>query len=214
MNVYFISGMGANKKAFKFLDLSFCAPIFIDWITPIKNETLAAYAVRLRATIKEKSPVIVGISFGGMLATEMAKADPNIQVIIISSNKCAKEFPNYLRIWKHFPVYKWIPERLMKSGGSITRSIVGPKGQEQRTVFSEILLETDHQFNIWAIDAILGWKNNSVPTNVFHIHGSADALLPCRYVKANHIINGGSHFMIMDNANELSELLKQLISPK
>jgi hypothetical protein len=30
--VYFISGLGADKRAFSFLDLSFCEPVFINWI--------------------------------------------------------------------------------------------------------------------------------------------------------------------------------------
>src|SRR5919112_538737 len=139
MKVYFISGLGANRKAFNFLDLSFCEPVFIEWLKPEKKETLEHYAKRLRSTIKEEHPVIVGVSFGGMLATEMAKKDPLLKGIIISSNKSAAEFPGYLRIWRHFPAYKWVPEKLVKLGGQLTRPFVGPKGKEQKKIFSEIL---------------------------------------------------------------------------
>lgn len=211
MKVYFISGLGANKKAFNFLDLSFCEPVFIEWLPPQPRESLEHYALRLRESLKEEHPIIVGVSFGGMLATEMAKQDPLLKAILISSNKCAPEFPGYLRIWRHFPVYKWVPDRLVKIGGRFSRPVLGPKGKDQKKIFTEILNETNPTFNSWAIDAILGWKNTTVPKNVIHIHGTSDTLLPYRYVKADHVINGGTHFMIMDNGKELSALLKKII---
>jgi pimeloyl-ACP methyl ester carboxylesterase len=71
--VYFISGLCADKRAFSFLNLSFCEPVFINWIQPLKNESLSAYALRLKEQIRDDNPIIVGVSFGGMLATEMAK---------------------------------------------------------------------------------------------------------------------------------------------
>ena len=211
MKVYFISGLGANKKAFNFLNLSFCEPVFIEWVKPQPRETLEHYAERLRSAIKEEHPIIVGVSFGGMLATEMAKKDPLLKAIIISSNKWAGEFPGYLRMWRHFPVYKWVPEKLVKLGGQITRPFVGPKGKEQKKIFSEILNETNSNFNSWAIDAILSWNNTTIPNNVIHIHGTADTLLPFSYVKADYVITKGTHFMIMDRGVELSELLKKII---
>ena len=67
--------------------------IFINWIAPLKKESLESYALRLRNYIPEPRPLIIGISFGGMLVTEMAKADSNIKGIIISSNKTSSEFP-------------------------------------------------------------------------------------------------------------------------
>jgi len=103
--VYFISGLGADKRVFSFLDLSFCVPVFIEWITPLKKESLESYALRLSKNIPEINPTIVGISFGGMLATEIAKANPDIKAIIISSNKTSAELPNLFRIGKYLPVY-------------------------------------------------------------------------------------------------------------
>ena len=71
MQVYFISGLGADKTVFQLLDLSYCEPVFIDWIKPAKKEPLKAYALRLKAEKNmPDNAVIVGLSFGGMLATE------------------------------------------------------------------------------------------------------------------------------------------------
>ena len=214
MTVYFIAGLGANKRAFDYLDLSWCTSVFIDWITPLPRETLVEYALRLRQVITEANPVIVGVSFGGMLATEMAKADGSITAIIISSNKTHKEFPAYLRMWRHLPVYKLLNPKLVKSTGALSCRIMGPQGIKQKETFRKILAETDPKFTVWAIDAILHWHNETIPPNVTHIHGSSDRLLPAKLVKAHHIINKGRHIMIMDKADEISSLLKKILQPK
>jgi pimeloyl-ACP methyl ester carboxylesterase len=210
--VYFISGLGANRRAFDFLDLSFCEPVFIEWIKPLANETLESYAMRLEEGIKDSNPIVVGLSFGGMLAAEMAKRDSSLKAILISSSKTAAEFPNYLRVGKYLPVYRWLPPKIVKAAGRLTNNIVGPKGKEEKKVFLQILNDTDHTFTNWAMDAILRWKNTEVPKNVIHIHGNADRLLPYRLVKCNHTIKGGTHLMIFDRAKEISVLLKQLIA--
>jgi pimeloyl-ACP methyl ester carboxylesterase len=209
--VYFISGIGADKRIFSFLDLSFCEPIFIDWITPLKKESLESYALRLRDKIPESDPIVVGISFGGMLAAEMAKADQNIRTIIIASNKTSGEFPGYLRASKYFPVYKWIPGKIIKVSAFSFRWIMGKRRKEQKKVLDEILRDTDMHFVKWAIDSILNWKNEEVPKNIIHIHGTADKLLPYRRVKADYTIEGGTHVMPLERHEEISALLKKLI---
>lgn len=209
--VYFISGIGADKRVFSFLDLSFCEPIFIDWIAPIKKESLESYALRLRNKIPESHPIIVGISFGGMLTVEMAKADQNIQPIIIASNKTAREFPGYLRASKYFPVYKWIPGKIIKASAFSFRWIMGSEGKEQKKVLREIMRDTDMRFVKWAIDSILNWKNEEVPKNIIHIHGTSDKLLPYSRIKADYTIKGGTHVMPLEKHEEISALLKKLI---
>lgn len=209
--VYFISGLGADKRVFSYLDLSFCEPVFIDWIQPEVNETLKAYALRLRKEIPEKNPVIVGISFGGMLVTEMNKADKNMKGIIVSSNKISAEFPRYLRITKYFPVYKWTPVFISKKVMLTTAWLSGRKDKTQKKIMRQIIMDSDINFVRWAIHAILQWKNKEIPTGLIHIHGTADKLLPYRLVKPDYTIKQGSHVMTMDKHAEISDLLKKLI---
>ncbi|MBN8688371.1 MAG: alpha/beta hydrolase [Chitinophagales bacterium] len=209
--VYFISGLGADKRIFSFLDLSFCEPVFIDWISPLKNESLEKYALRLRQQIPDESPWIVGISFGGMLAVEMAKSDPAIHAIILSSNKTRKEFPAYLRAGLYLPLYKWSPARLSKQFTLCTSSLLGGTNDAEKKLLHQIIRDSDMRFVRWAISAILHWKNKIIPGNIIHVHGTADKLLPCRYVKADFVVEGGSHVMTLDKHGEISRLLQQLI---
>lgn len=210
-NVYFIPGLGADKKAYSFLDLSFCNPIFIDWVEPLPNEGLQNYAMRLLTQIKEQNATIVGLSFGGMLATEMAKHNPYLKVIIVSSNKVCTEFPKFLKIGKYVPVYKWVPNKAIKKFGLLFSKILGSKGSKQKAVQQQIIKDTDPQFTKWAISAIMHWQNTTLPNNLVHIHGTADKLLPYYLVQADYTIEGGEHLMVMDKAEEVSDILKQLI---
>jgi pimeloyl-ACP methyl ester carboxylesterase len=208
--VYFLSGLGADKRAFSFLDLSFCEPVFIEWIKPLEKESLKSYALRLRQQIPDEHPTVVGVSFGGMLATEMAKEDNLMTVIIIASNKSSAEFPAYLRVGKYLPVYKWLPEKLIKNK-TVLSWVLGVEKGEQRKLIEAIVADTNPRFLKWAIDAILHWKETSIPGNVKHIHGTADKLLPYRLTKADHTIEGGTHIMTLYKHKEISDLLSKLI---
>ena len=71
--IYLISGLGADERAFQHLDLRAYDVIYIAWIEALKKETLAHYAGRLLAQVSTKKPILIGLSFGGMIAIEMAK---------------------------------------------------------------------------------------------------------------------------------------------
>jgi hypothetical protein len=147
-----------------------------------------------------------------MLATEIAKIHPRTNVIIIASSKTYLEIPGYLRFWRHFPIYKFHSKKIKTSVGSFVLSILGAKGDEQKKLQLQIMKDSDTAFTRWAMNAIVNWRNNTVPPNVVHIHGTADKLLPYRYVKADYAIKNGEHVMVMDRAEEISQLLKQLIT--
>src|SRR5882762_5671553 len=103
MKVYFLSGLGADKTVFQFLHLKYCEPIFISWIKPLQNETLPCYALRLKDHYKiSNDATICGLSFGGMIATEIAKGFSTSKVILISSAKTKHELPPFYRLGKYF----------------------------------------------------------------------------------------------------------------
>jgi hypothetical protein len=146
-----------------------------------------------------------------MLATEIAKADSTAKVIIISSNKTKREFPKIFLTGKYLPIYKWLPSAVLKKGTIMRSLFFNPKGEKQKKIFLQILKDTDTDFTKWAVCSILHWQNEVIPSNVTHIHGTSDKLLPYRLVKADYTIKNGTHLMIMNQSEEISELLKNLI---
>ena len=86
-HLYFVSGMAANSKIFE--RMSFPSDKFethyLDWILPLsKKESLENYAARLCEKIIHPHPILIGVSFGGVVVQEMSKIIPTEKTILIS----------------------------------------------------------------------------------------------------------------------------------
>ncbi len=210
--IYCIPGLGADENVFGFLDLSFVKPVFIKWTTPLRNETLEAYALRLRDEfIPEDDPVIFGLSLGGMIAVEMAKSLPLAKVIIISSAKTKKEIPFRWKIFQHIPLYKILPLWAIKGSLPVQFYFIGAQSNAGKAYVKEMLEKVEKDFYRWAVAAILTWQNRTIPLNVKHIHGTHDRMLPFKGVSPHISIAKGGHLMIIEKAEEVSDLLKRII---
>lgn len=188
-------------------------PVFIKWIDPEQNETLQHYALRLKQEyIHDESPVILGLSLGGMIATEISKAIQSAKTIIISSAKTKNEIPFYLKTFRYIPLYKTLPDWSIRKHSSMREFFLGSKQEKTIRYVKHVAANASTDFYRWAIGAILNWENETVPSNIIHMHGSSDKLLPYRFVKADIKINNGGHLMIIENANEVSELIKHIIA--
>ncbi|HEY1872609.1 MAG TPA: alpha/beta hydrolase [Chitinophagaceae bacterium] len=211
--VYCISGLGADEGVFQYLDLSFVKPVFIKWITPLQDETLSSYAMRLKQKfIHDEKPVIIGLSLGGMIAVEMAKSLPSAKTVIISSAKTVNEIPYYWKMFQYVPVYKILPQWSIKRSLGIQQYFLGAYSNVSKQYIIEALEKADAEFYRWAIGAILTWQNQIVPSNIIHIHGINDRILPYKFVKPNISINKGGHLMIMENADEISSLIRNIVA--
>lgn len=86
MTLYAISGLGADERVFQYLKLEH-ELIPIPWLTPENGEPIEWYAKRMAAKINtEEEFVILGVSFGGLVAVEMSKIlKPTITVLISST---------------------------------------------------------------------------------------------------------------------------------
>ncbi len=214
MKVYFISGLGADEKAFQALDLSAVEKIHLNWIPPLHKESIESYAKRMAERIEEENPIIIGLSFGGMMAIEIAKIISVQQVIIISSAKGKMELPPYFSICRYIPFHKILPIRAIGLNEKAMLYIFGTRNEEQKQNLINIINNTVEGFNNWAIDRIVKWKNTVVPKNLVHIHGDSDKLLPLGYVKSDYVISNGGHFMIVNQAKDISTIIQNILFKK
>jgi pimeloyl-ACP methyl ester carboxylesterase len=213
MNIYFIPGLGADKKIFKGIKVSEgCKAFYIEWIKPLKNETLESYSYRLAEQINTTQPfIIVGLSFGGMLAAEIIKRFPAGRMIILSSVASSGHLPFYYRIAGKMRMHKLIPVSLMKSAALMKRLFTAETA-EQKAYLKMAIREVDTSFIRWALDAIIKWKGSAVDSSYLHIHGSKDAILPIRFTRPTHIVKGGGHLMILTRNNEISEIINDYVN--
>ncbi|MGM9479269.1 alpha/beta hydrolase [Pedobacter sp. GSP4] len=214
MNAYFISGLGADRRIFSKLKLDEKINIIhLDWIEPNKNESLPNYAQRLSNNIDQANPfVLVGVSFGGMIAVEMAKILKPAATIIISSTLLSEHLPSLYRFAGRLRILKFIPAKLLKSSNTLTQNYYfGTKSSSEKTLLSKIIKDTDPYFLKWAIGSILNWRNTVRPENTYHIHGTNDKILYSRIAQPDFVIQNGSHFMVYQNAKEISEIIDRVI---
>jgi pimeloyl-ACP methyl ester carboxylesterase len=207
--IYFISGLGADRRAFR--ELKFPRQfelVHLDWIPPLQNESLAGYADRLTKKIDTSEPFyLVGLSFGGMLATEIAKKLNPIHTFLISSIPVFKDLPWYYRTAGALSLEKLVPLSLFKKGNNIGLKFLGAKTDDEKALLKQLVLDSDPAFMKWALTAILNWRNVQRPKNITNIHGTADHILPHRYTNPDVLIPGGGHFMVYADAEEMMKII-------
>ena len=215
MTTYFLSGLGADRRIFSKLQLpEHLNIVHIDWIPNLQNESIESYAQRLSAAIDTSEPFqLVGLSFGGIVATEISKIISPKQIIIISSLSTNKQLPWYFNFSAQFLLNPLIPTSLLKSSNPMSHWLFGAKSVEEKTLFGQFLNDSDGNFLRWAIEKISTWGNKTKAENLFHIHGSADKTFPIMFVQPDYVVEGGEHLMVYDKHEEISKVLaKKLLS--
>lgn len=208
MNVYAISGLGADQRVFSELELD--EPLHhIHWISPKSiDEPIASYALRLCDQIEVNQPfILVGVSFGGLIATEINKIYPAKQLILISSTDTQVGIKPLFRLFKHF--VPLLPQRLLVPPLFLIYYVFGTK---RKALLRSIVKASDLFFNKWAICQLVAWDSLENPTNCVKINGDADKLIAPQQDERTIIVQGGGHFMIMDQSEEVSELVNNLLS--
>lgn len=209
--LFIFSGLGADERAFQLLDISDFKTVFIKWEIPGKDESIERYVSRLIAQITDEEPTLIGLSFGGMIAIEVAKQIKAAQVILISSAKTKYEIPYYFRFAGRFHMHRLLPAALLKRSNYMSNWLFGAKSASAKQLLKQILRDTDSDFLLWAIDQVARWKNAAFVQNVVHIHGTADRILPGYFVNCEERIKHGGHLMVLEQAAEVSALLRKYL---
>jgi pimeloyl-ACP methyl ester carboxylesterase len=209
--IYIFSGLGADERVFQKLDFSDFKTTFVKWIIPQDKETIENYSTRLLAQITTKKPILIGLSFGGIIAVEVSKQIETEKVILIASAKTKNEIPFYYRFAGQFGLHKLLPIRLLKSLNFVTNWFFGTTSIFEKQLLRQILIDTNPIFLKWAIDKVARWTNQTQTPNILHIHGTSDRILPLKFVNCNLIIQNGGHLMTLNKSDELNNILRQQI---
>lgn len=212
MKVYFISGLGADCRIFRHIRLpEGFEPVNLDWIPPLKDETLRGYALRLAERIDTTEPfAMFGLSMGGMLSIEIAKQYHPAITILISSIPCSDHLPLLYRAAGKLKIHRIVPVSLLKSASLVKRFFTAEKNEDKQ-LMRQLIAETDPKFVYWALGAIVNWKCDVYNGPYIHIHGRTDMILPMRYTKPTHIIPTAGHVMILTKAAEINRILQETL---
>lgn len=211
--VYLVPGMAAGPEIFERIALpktEFEVTI-LEWLIPKKDEPLTAYAARLAETIHHPEPILIGVSFGGVVAQEMKTFLPNARVIIISSVKSKSELPKRFLYARKSKLYRMLPTGLVVNAKDLTRFAIGPRTKKRLDLYNKYLSVRDKRYLDWAIEAMVCWDRESTDPEVAHIHGERDAVFPIKNINNCEIIKGGTHAMILYKAHAVSQAILKVL---
>ncbi len=212
--VYMMPGMAAAPTIFEYISLppDTFEVIWLEWKMPEPGETLSHYAERMCEEIKHERPVLIGVSFGGILVQEMAKLMRIRKLIIISSVKCREELPYRMRLASKTYLHKLLPTQLVSNVETLTKYAFGEPVVKRLELYERYLAVRDKDYLDWSINQVVNWEQQEPLPGVIHIHGDRDPVFPAYRIKECIWVKGGTHIMIINRFRWFNEHLPRLIT--
>ena len=211
MKAYLIGGLAADGRVFRHIRLpERYETVFLDWIIPEPGESLRSYALRMAEQMDQREEyVIVGVSFGGILAREISRRYPARKTILIASVPHHGHLPKYYRWMHRAGMARLVPISLIKKAVMLNRYFTS-ETEEDRNIVRSMVRAADDRFIRWAILAALEWEAED-EVDCIHIHGSRDIVFPIRYTSPSHTIRSAGHLMVMENAADINRILEEIL---
>ena len=211
--IYLFPGQGSDARLFKHLEVP-CGydTVHITYPVPEKRESMSEYAGRFIAQIDTTSIyILVGVSLGGMICTELTETMHPLRTIIISSAKTTEELPNRYTFQQNFRLNRIIPKRLTKGGARLLQGIVEPDRKHDKETFKDMLKAKDPLYLKRTVDMIINWERSKYPEQIIHIHGDKDHTIPSKNIEYDYLLEGGSHMMMITRAGEINKIIGEIL---
>lgn len=213
IHAYLMPGMAASSSIFEYLTLP--AERFqlhvLDWVLPNKGDTLKQYAQKMCNEIVHENPVLIGVSFGGLLVQEMAKFVPVRKIIVISSIKMKSELPKRMLFARYTNIHKLLPTGLINNVELLAKYAFGETVTKRLVLYEKYLSVRDKSYIDWCIHQMVHWEQMEYPKNLVHIHGENDTVFPISNIKSCITVKNGTHTMIIHRAKWFNEHLPAII---
>lgn len=208
-------GMAASPRIFEYLSFPEAYEVvYLSWMPPQKNEPIAMYAKRMSDRITHERPILLGVSFGGILVQEIAKIRLVSLVIIVSSVKSNLEFPSSMRVAKKTGAHKLLPTQWIKNLESLALQVFGDAIKARVDSYQKYLSERDPDYLDWSIDTMVHWTQTDFDPNTVHIHGDADTVFPFKYLDTSnrfYQLPKATHAMILTHHKWFNTHLPNII---
>lgn len=211
--IYFISGLGADWRMFQFLKLPE-GQLYehVQWLEPLHlDEPIQAYVQRLKRQIEGPHPILIGLSFGGVVAIELAKIIEVKKVILISSLATHHALPKIYRLSGKLQLHRLTPFWLMKSIHPLAPFLFGAHTPFEKKVLKDVILNIDEKFLRWSLGQLFAWQQDKPLPDLIHLHGTKDLILPLYDTPGLIKVKGGEHLMVLHQADEISIILNKIL---
>lgn len=211
--VYMMPGMAAKPTIFDRIKLpeDQFKIYWLEWMIPEVDETLESYAKRMIAKIEHKNPVLLGVSFGGVLVQEMSRYMTVRKLIVVSSIKSRHELPKRMKIAKFIRAYKFVPTQLLSNLDVLKKYAFNAAISKRIDLYKTYLAVNDKQYLDWSIREMLLWHQEEAIKDAIYIHGDKDAVFTQSCGGNCIIVKGGTHIMIVTKYRWFNKHLPELI---
>lgn len=212
IHVYFVPGLAASSKIFEYISLpkEKFEIHYLEWIHPKSvNESIEEYAQRMCEHIKEENPVLIGVSFGGVMVQEMSKLINCSKVIIVSSIKSKQELPKRLRLAQVTKAYKLFPTNIVANIEKYEKYFFGKYLKKRAELYKTYLSVRQADYLQWAIYNVLHWQQDEPLKGITHIHGKQDEVFPIKHIQNAIEVEQGTHIMILNKAKTISNYIEK-----
>ncbi len=212
-HIYCVPGLAADISIFEYIKLpeSQYKLHVIPWKMPNKGEAIEVYAQRMCKDVVHENCVLLGVSFGGVMAQEMSKFLKIKKLIIVSSVKSNLELPLRMKLAKKTKAYKILPTALVSKIDDWEKLAFGDFAKKRAALYQKYLSLNDKIYLDWAIENMVCWKQETIIPEIVHIHGDKDVVFPIANIKNCIVISGGTHVMIINRARWFNKYLPSII---
>jgi hypothetical protein len=214
IHVYMMPGMAANPSIFEYIKLpeETYRVHWLEWMLPIKNESLKDYARRMCDKIEHPHPILLGVSFGGMLVQEMARFISCKKVFAVSSIKSYEELPAHLKFLRKTKTYNLLPTQLVSNIDLLAKYALGETVKKRVALYKKYLSMRDKEYLDWAIKELVLWDQKEPEASTIFIQGDKDLVFPHSCNGSTIVVKGGTHIMIINKYKWFNENLPKLMT--
>ena len=207
------SGMGGDGRLFRSIRLPEAEIVTPDHTEPAQGETLTQYASRIADGLNiQPADIVGGVSFGGMLAGEIARQRPVAGLILLGSCLRPGRLP-----WS----YRWV-ERLgrfipdlvlgVRSWRPLVRWRFAPLTREAETCLIEMAVSyPTAQIRAFG-RMVIGWTGvDNLACPVLSIHGDWDRIIPLKCAEPDLILKDAGHAFTLTHADQTNSAIREFL---
>ena len=178
--------------------------------TPAREESVQTYSARVACTLDPTPPLYLGgVSFGAMIALEMAQQLNAAGVFFISGCTRPGEINPIIRIGAFLAT--GLPRWLFPTAGLVAPAflrLLGKFDRQERAHMANVFRAASFELARWGAREIMRWRAPETPPCPVHwIHGGADHIVPPRRVNPDVLVPGAGHFLNVTHPVQVNEFI-------
>ena len=212
----YLSGLGLGREFLQPRQTEDVEVIVPTWIAPLSGETIHSYARRLASSLHRADVThIAGVSFGGVLALEMAHLLNVKGVIVVSGILSPAELPWHFRLLKPLSAKSLgvlLDLALLLAAG--ISSCCGKLLPRNPRAFFHWFKGADKTMVKWGSFALLRWQPtyNLESLSILQIHGAADGIFPKHSRGLQKAVIDGGHVLTATHPETVNQCIFDFIA--